>query len=60
MSQAENLAPQVISRLLQEIRQLQKSPPDGVQYVENEENTVSEIHAILSGPGMCACSCHDQ
>jgi len=50
MSQAENLAPQVISRLLQEVRTLRKSPPDGVAYLENEENSVSEIHAVLTGP----------
>ena len=50
MSQAENLAPSVISRLLSEIRELRKNPPDGVSYVENEENSVSEIHAVLEGP----------
>jgi len=50
MSQAENLAPQVISRLLQEIRELVRSPPDGVTFCENEENSVSEIHAVMSGP----------
>ena len=50
MSQAENLAPSVISRLLSEIRELRKNPPDGVSYVENEENSVSEIHAVMSGP----------
>ena len=49
--QATNLAPAVISRLLQEVRGLVKSPPDGITYVENEENSVSEIHAILTGPG---------
>mmetsp|Transcript_10253 Transcript_10253/g.16811 ORF Transcript_10253/g.16811 Transcript_10253/m.16811 type:complete len:217 (+) Transcript_10253:105-755(+) len=46
----ENLAPQVISRLMGEIRQLVKNPPEGIEYVQNEENSVSEIHAILSGP----------
>lgn len=49
--QATNLAPAVISRLLQEVRSLVKTPPDGITYVENEENSVSEIHAILTGPG---------
>ena len=47
---AENLAPQVISRLLGEIRQLVKQPPTGITYVESDENSVSEIHAIISGP----------
>ena len=46
----ENLAPQVISRLMGEIRDLVKNPPDGIEYVESEENSVSEIHAVISGP----------
>ncbi len=46
----ENLAPQVISRLMGEIRQLVKKAPEGIEYVESDENSVSEIHAILSGP----------
>lgn len=46
----ENLAPQVISRLMGEIRQLVRNAPEGIEYVESDENSVSEIHAILSGP----------
>lgn len=46
----ENLAPQVISRLMGEIRHLVKTPPEGIQYVESDENSVSEVHAIISGP----------
>jgi ubiquitin-conjugating enzyme E2 S len=46
----ENLAPQVISRLLGEIRLLNKQPPEGIQYVESDENSVSEVHAIIKGP----------
>lgn len=46
----ENLAPQVISRLLGEIRDLVRNPPDGIEYVENDEQSVSEIHAIITGP----------
>jgi len=50
---AENLTPQVISRLLSEIRDLIKNPPEGVTYIdsEDENNTVSEIHAVITGPG---------
>ncbi|CAE7460990.1 UBE2S, partial [Symbiodinium microadriaticum] len=34
-----------------EIRDLTRRPPDGVEYVDNEDgNTLSEIHAIISGP----------
>ena len=47
---SENLAPQVISRLMGEIRDLVKNPTDGVEYVENEDNVVSEIHAVITGP----------
>lgn len=47
---SENLAPQVISRLMGEVRELVRRPPEGVEYVENEENSVSEIFAIISGP----------
>lgn len=47
----ENLAPQVISRLMGEIRNLVKHPSDGIEYVDNDENSVSEIHAIITGPG---------
>lgn len=46
----ENLNPQAIARLMGEIRQLVKNPPEGIQYLENDENSVSEIHAIISGP----------
>jgi ubiquitin-protein ligase len=47
-----NLAPQIVSRLMNEIRDLVRSPPDGIEYVESEDcDTVSEIHAIISGPG---------
>eukprot|EP00604_Paraphysomonas_vestita_P000642 CAMPEP_0174825002 /NCGR_PEP_ID=MMETSP1107-20130205/40729_1 /TAXON_ID=36770 /ORGANISM="Paraphysomonas vestita, Strain GFlagA" /LENGTH=226 /DNA_ID=CAMNT_0016055493 /DNA_START=94 /DNA_END=774 /DNA_ORIENTATION=- len=48
---SENLPPQIVSRLLSEIRELVRNPPDGIEYVDNEDgDTVSEIHAIISGP----------
>jgi len=47
---SENLAPQVISRLMTEIRDLIRTPPEGIEYIENEENSVSEIYAMISGP----------
>ena len=46
----ENLAPQVISRLMGEIRDLVKNPPEGIEYIESEENSVSEVHAVITGP----------
>ena len=35
-----------------EIRDLVKNPTDGIRYAENDEDTVSEIHAIMDGPGI--------
>jgi len=46
----ENLAPAVISRIMVEIRDMVKHPPDGIRYVDNEDNTVSEIHGVIDGP----------
>lgn len=51
MIATENLAPQVISRLMGEIRDIVKNPAEGVEYIENDENSVTEIHAIITGPG---------
>ena len=49
----ENLAPHIISRLLTEIRDLVRRPPEGIEYAnDDEEESVSEIHAIISGPGI--------
>jgi len=45
-----NLPPQVISRILGEIRDLNRNPADGIEFIDNEENSVSEIHAIITGP----------
>lgn len=47
----ENLAPRTITRLLGEIRDLVKNPSDGIEYCdESDENTLNEIHAVISGP----------
>ena len=46
----ENLAPQVISRLMGEVRDLVRNPPEGIEYVSEEDATVSEIHAMITGP----------
>lgn len=39
-----------------QIRDLVKNPPDGIRYTENDENSVSEIHAVIDGPGMMVYS----
>jgi ubiquitin-protein ligase len=41
----------LFSRIMGEIRDLVKNPFDGVRYTENDEDTVSEIHAVIDGPG---------
>ncbi len=48
---SENLPPHVITRVMREIRDLVRAPADGIQYDEGEDNTISEIYAIISGPG---------
>eukprot|EP00605_Chrysophyceae_sp_TOSAG23-4_P002490 GSChrysophyteH1.ASY1.ANO1.2753.1 assembled CDS len=45
-----NLSPQVISRIMGEIRELNKKPAEGIEFTDNEENSVSEIHAVITGP----------
>ncbi|CAM9335573.1 unnamed protein product, partial [Ectocarpus fasciculatus] len=48
---SENLAPHIISRLMNEIRDLVRRPADGIEYVtDDDDESVTEIHAILSGP----------
>ncbi len=35
-----------------EIRDLVRTPPEGIEYVDNDDGTVTEIHAIITGPGI--------
>lgn len=46
----DSLPPQTISRLMSEIRDLVRHAPDGISYVENDSNSISEIHAVIDGP----------
>ena len=48
----DSLSPQIISRLMSEVRDLMRHAPDGIAYVENDSNSLSEIHAVIDGPGM--------
>jgi ubiquitin-protein ligase len=47
----DNIAPQVITRILREVRDLSRKPADGITYVDNTENSIAEVHAIITGPG---------
>lgn len=33
-----------------EIRDLVRNAPDGIEYIESDDNKVSEIHAVIDGP----------
>ena len=46
----DNISPQVISRIMREIRDLSRKPVDGITYVDNAENSVSEPRRYF-GPG---------
>ncbi|TMW65899.1 hypothetical protein Poli38472_003664 [Pythium oligandrum] len=46
----ENLAPQVIQRVAKEIRQLVTNPPNGIRYVPQEDEVLTEIHVEIAGP----------
>jgi len=51
-SHCENLSPQIIARLMGEIRELCRAPKDcGIEYLDQDDgNTVSEIYATITGP----------
>ena len=46
----ENISPKVMIRMMGEMKELQKSPIDGVRVIMNEE-CVTDIQADISGPG---------
>ncbi|KAG7389466.1 ubiquitin-conjugating enzyme E2 S [Phytophthora pseudosyringae] len=46
----ENLPPQVAQRVARELRKLVLQPLDGIRYVPQDEEQLSEIHAEIRGP----------
>uniref|UniRef100_A0A6U2LYK5 E2 ubiquitin-conjugating enzyme n=1 Tax=Leptocylindrus danicus TaxID=163516 RepID=A0A6U2LYK5_9STRA len=50
MSSAENLPPRTLARIAREVRELHSKPPDGVKLVVNEQGSLGEIMAEISGP----------
>lgn len=52
MSNVENLSPQTIRQVLKELSELQKNAPEGIK-VQFNDNDVTDIHAVLEGPGNC-------
>lgn len=47
---SENLSPQVIGRLIKELRKLTRKPPEGIKYIPNDDDKIGEIHAEIEGP----------
>ena len=47
---SENLSPQVLQRLMKELRKLSRNPPEGIKYIPNTDDNISEIHAEILGP----------
>eukprot|EP00274_Cyanoptyche_gloeocystis_P006365 CAMPEP_0196656814 /NCGR_PEP_ID=MMETSP1086-20130531/19676_1 /TAXON_ID=77921 /ORGANISM="Cyanoptyche gloeocystis , Strain SAG4.97" /LENGTH=230 /DNA_ID=CAMNT_0041989691 /DNA_START=41 /DNA_END=733 /DNA_ORIENTATION=+ len=45
----ENLSPAAINRLCKELKELAKTPPEGIQVIINEEN-IADIQADIEGP----------
>lgn len=46
----ENLPPQVVQRVARELRRLVVAPLDGIRYVPQDEEQLSEIHVEIRGP----------
>ncbi|KAG2938380.1 hypothetical protein PC117_g11282 [Phytophthora cactorum] len=46
----ENLPPQVAQRVARELRKLVMQPLDGIRYLPQDEEQLSEIHAEIRGP----------
>lgn len=42
---------QVVQRLGREIQELVRAPPEGIRFVPNDEETLTEVHAEIAGPG---------
>jgi ubiquitin-conjugating enzyme E2 S len=50
MSASENLSPQVLQRLMKDLRKLARRPPEGIKYVPNTDDNIGEIHCLIFGP----------
>jgi len=52
----ENISPKALKAIMLEIRDLTKTPIDGVRVVMNEE-CVTDVQADIDGPGAQPSSC---
>ena len=59
MSSAENLAPQVVTRVMGEIRQLVRSKSEGIEYVTNDGGmSLTLLYPLCTERGICREICH--
>ena len=50
---ADSLSPQIVARLLKEIKGLvksQKQEDPEIEYIENDDNSISEVQCYIYGP----------
>lgn len=52
MSNVENLSPQTIRQIVKEMHELQNNQLEGIKVKLNEAD-VTDIQAIIDGPGLC-------
>tara|TARA_R110002050_G_scaffold238198_2_gene374259 strand:- start:439 stop:738 length:300 start_codon:yes stop_codon:yes gene_type:complete len=52
MSASENLSPAILRKIMKEMQVLSQKPPEGIKVTIPEQN-LTEIHAIIEGPGTC-------
>ena len=50
MSSHENLSPQVLGRLMKELRKLSRSPPEGIKFIPNADGEIGHIISEITGP----------
>lgn len=50
---ADSLSPQIVSRLMKEIRTLVKGQKNGepeIEFIESDDNSISEVQCYIYGP----------
>ena len=52
-----SLTPAIITRVCREIRALNDNPPDGVRFYEEGGDSISEVNAVIFGPGINLLAC---
>ena len=50
-SNVENVSPHIIRLVTKEVSDLQKSPPEGIKIIANDED-ITDVQAYIDGPGI--------